>query len=96
MSAIGTPTYNLAKFCDKLLKPITSNKYTIKDSFSFAKEVEEFDHNLIMNSFDVKITFQHIPYTETTGLCVENLSMASFDVKSLFNNIPYRGYWSLC
>ena len=33
---------------------MATNKYTIKDSFSFAKEVEEFDHNLIMNSFDVK------------------------------------------
>ena len=36
---------------------MTTNKYTIKDSFSFAKEVEEFDHNLIMNSFDVKSLF---------------------------------------
>ena len=36
---------------------MATNKYTIKDSFSFAKEVEEFDHNLIMNSFDVKSLF---------------------------------------
>ena len=41
--AIGAPTYKLAKFCDKLLKPITTNEYTIK---GFAKEVEEFDPNL--------------------------------------------------
>ena len=33
LSAIGTPTYNLAKFCDQLLKPLTSNDYRIKDSF---------------------------------------------------------------
>ena len=33
--AIGTPTYNLAKFCDQLLKSVTSNDYTIKDSFFF-------------------------------------------------------------
>ena len=39
LSAIGTATYNLHKSCDQLLKPITSNYYTIKDSFSFAKEV---------------------------------------------------------
>ena len=43
LSAIGTPTYKLAKFCDQLLKPRTNNEYTIKDSFSFAKEVLEFD-----------------------------------------------------
>ena len=33
LSAIGTPTYKLAKFCDQLLKPITCNEYSVKDSF---------------------------------------------------------------
>ena len=33
LSAIGTPTYNLAKYCDQLLKLLTSNNYTIKDFF---------------------------------------------------------------
>ena len=56
LSAIGT-------FCDTLLKPITTNEYTIKDSFSFAKEFEEFAINLIMVSFDVKSLFiKHSSY----------------------------------
>ena len=63
LSAIDTHIYKLAKFCDKLLKLITTNKYTIKDSFSFAKEVEELDHNLIKVSFDVKSLFNNIFYT---------------------------------
>ena len=73
LSAIGTPTYKLAKFCDKLLKPITTNGYTIKDSFLIAKEVEEFDPNFIIAKFDVKSLFTNISYTETIALCVENL-----------------------
>ena len=73
LSAIGIPTYKLAKFCDKLLKPITTHEYTTEYSFSFAKEIEEFDSNLIMASFDVKSLFTNIPLTETIGLCVENL-----------------------
>ena len=73
LSAIGTSTYKWAKFCDKLLKPITTNEYTIKDSFSFAKEVEEFNPNFIIARFDVKSIFTNIPLTETLGLCVENL-----------------------
>ena len=44
--AIGTPTYQLAKFCDQLLKPLTNNECKTKDSFSFAKEVLEFDASL--------------------------------------------------
>ena len=73
LSAIDTSTYKLAKFCDKLLKPIATNEYTIKDWFSFAKEVEEFDPNLIMASSDVKLLFTNISLTETIELFVENL-----------------------
>ena len=35
--------YNLPKFCERLLKPLTSNGYTINDSSSFTKDVLEFD-----------------------------------------------------
>ena len=72
LHAIGTSSYKLGKFCDKLLKPITTQEYTIKCSFSFAKEVEEFDPNLVMANFDVKSLFTKIPLTETISLCVEN------------------------
>ena len=53
-SAIGTPTYKLAKFCEQLLKPLINNEYKIKTSFSFAKEVLEFHASLFMVSFDIK------------------------------------------
>ena len=72
LSTIGTITYKLVKFCEKLLKPIMFNEYTIKNYFSFAKEVEEFDPNLVMASFDVKCLFSNIPCMETYGLCVKN------------------------
>ena len=72
LSAIGTPTYKLAKLCSKLLKSITTNEYTIKDSFPFIKEVEEFDPNLVMASSDV--TFQQ-PSSDRNywPLCQESL-----------------------
>ena len=41
LPTIGTLTYNLAKFCHQLLKPLTSNYYTIKEFISFTKEVLE-------------------------------------------------------
>ena len=53
LSATGTPIYNLAKFCDQLLKPLSSNDYTIKDSFSFTKKVLDFNASCFMASFDV-------------------------------------------
>ena len=69
LSAIGTPTYNLAKFCDQLLKSLTRNDYTIKGSFSFAKEVLHFDASCFMASFDIKSLFhQHTSYRKVKSL----------------------------
>ena len=83
LSAIGTPTYNLTKFCDQLLKPLTSNDYTIKDSFSFAKEVSDFGASCFMASFDIKSLFINITLTETLNLCIQNLYRNQAHVNSL-------------
>ena len=80
LSAIGKPTYKLAKFCDKLLKPITTNEYTIKALFSFAKEI---DHNLIMVSFNVESRFSNIHLPETISLCIKKLYRNHTHIDSL-------------
>ena len=51
--AIGTPTYDLAKFLVPILKPLTENDYTFHDSFSFASEVRKFSSKNLMASLDV-------------------------------------------
>ena len=44
LPAINIPTYKLPKFLVPILKSLTSNEYTVKDSFSFAKKiVEDYD-----------------------------------------------------
>ena len=43
-----TPTYKIAKIFVPLLAALTSNEYTIKDSFSFSEEPLKFDFNLVM------------------------------------------------
>ena len=73
LSAIGTPQYALAKLLVPLLAPITSNEFSVKDSFSFAKEVVNQDSNLHMASLDVDSLFTNIPLQETIKFCVENL-----------------------
>ena len=39
LSAIGTCSYNLEKFLVPLQKQYTINEYTVKDPFSFCKEI---------------------------------------------------------
>ena len=41
MSVIKTPSYNLARYLVPLLDPITTNKYTVKSSVKFAKEIAD-------------------------------------------------------
>ena len=55
LSAIGTCSYNLAKFFVPLLKQYTINEYTVKDSFSFCKEIEFKTLNCLWHL----LTFSH-------------------------------------
>ena len=55
------------------MSPLTVNDYTIKDSFTFAKEVINFDHNLFMASLDVESLFTKIPVDETIKDAVDDL-----------------------
>ena len=49
--------FKLGKLCDQLLKQTTTNKYTVKDPFSCAKEVQELDPNPATASVDIKSLF---------------------------------------
>ena len=64
LSAINTPGYNLAKFLIPILEPLTHNEYTVKDSFSFAREITTYDSSLFIASLDVESLFTNIPLKE--------------------------------
>ena len=83
LSAIGTPTYKLAKLFVPLLEPLIYNQYTIKDSFSFCEKLKHFNTNLIMASFDVELLFTKIPLQELIDLCVQKL----FEGKDYINGL---------
>ena len=52
LSVINTPTYKVAKFLVLILTFLTSNEYTVKDSFAFAEEIVEQDSELFMWSLN--------------------------------------------
>ena len=83
LSAKNTPSYKLAKFLVPLLTPLTSNNFTIKDSFSFAEEVSSFDCAYYMTSFDNESLFTNIPLEETINICVDKLFENNTKVNSL-------------
>ena len=44
-SAINTSTYLLAKYSNPILSPLTTNEFTVKNSFDFAEEFVSCHHN---------------------------------------------------
>ena len=56
-----------------MLEPLTTNEYTIKDSFTFTEELQSFVSKLVMASFDIESLFTSIPLQERIDLSVENL-----------------------
>ena len=65
LSAINTPTYKLSKFLGPILKSLTSNGYTVKDSFTFDEKIVEQDSEFFIGSLDVDSLFTNIPPEET-------------------------------
>ena len=73
LSALQTPTYELAKFLVPILNPLTKNEYTVKDSFQFAEEICEQDPTLFMGSLAVDSLFTNITLDETIDSCFNQL-----------------------
>ena len=65
LSALNTPTYKLTKFLVPILKPLTTDEVIVKDSFHFAEEIVDQQHDLFMGSLDVDSLFTNIPLEET-------------------------------
>ena len=91
LSAIGTATYNIAKYLVPIMSAITFNEYTIKNSFKFGKEIMEQDSRMYMGSLDVKSLFTSIPLTETIDLCTNLL----FEGKETVSKLKKRDFKEL-
>ena len=83
LSALQTPTYKFAKYLLPILESLTTNKYTVKDSFNFATEIVELDSSSFMGSLDIDSLFTNITLEETIEISTNNLFKNSDIVHSL-------------
>ena len=60
------------------MSPLTTSEFTVKNSFDFAAEVVNYDHNLCMASLDVESLFTNISLEETIKNCVNDLFSNNF------------------
>ena len=90
LSAIKTPSYNIAKHLVPILELLTTNKFIIKNSFEFAKEVVEQDYGF-MTSLDVESVFTNIPLEETINISCDSL----FANEAKISNFSRNGFEKL-
>ena len=100
MSAINNPTYKLATFLVPILKSLTSNEYTVQDSFTFAEEFVEQDSDFFMGSLDVASLFTNITLEETIDLCIntlfenmEKVGLSTTEIKELLSLATKESYF---
>ena len=96
LSAINTPSYQIAKFIVPLLSELTKNKYVSKDSFEFAKNVREQNPELFMASFDIDSLFTNVPLDETIEISVKTFLVERKNTKVFQdNNLRNCFVWQL-
>ena len=72
LSATGTYNYNVAKWLEQKLKPLSLNEYTITDVFASADKIRTHTMNEddILVSYDVTALFTNVPLDETIKILV--------------------------
>ena len=75
LAAYNTSTYNIAQKLVPELSHITTNDYTISNSFEFAKEITSFKDSdkFFMVSFDIESLYTNIPLKETIEICINKI-----------------------
>ena len=73
LSATGTCNFNLVKWLEEKLKPLSLKEYTITDAFEFADEIRFIPMNDedILVSYDVTALFTDVPLSETINTLVD-------------------------
>ena len=62
---------------------MTTNEFTVKDSFHFAEEIVDQQHDLFMGCLDVDSLFTNIPLEETIEVCTNERFKESETVEGL-------------
>ena len=86
LSTIGTSTYELAKLLVPILSPLTSNEFSVHDSFSFAHKVSSFCPDHFMASLDIESFFTNIPLNEVIDICIDDLFCDTNTIQNLDRN----------
>ena len=86
ISNIGTATYEIAKYLNKLLTPLSKSDYNILNTEDLMRRlrVKTIPAGYKMISFDVKSIFTNVPLDKTIDFILKKV----YDEKKIQTNIP--------
>ena len=75
LAAYSTPSYKLAKFLIQLIQHLTTNQYTLGNSFEFKEQLDNmtFHNEVYLVSFDIVSLFTNVPVQETINITIDSL-----------------------
>jgi len=84
-AAYNLPNFKLAQYLVPILKPFTTNQYTVDNSATFVQEIRTINNadQFYMVSFDVENLFTSIPLQETIDICLKLLFDKSTSILGL-------------
>ena len=91
LAGYRAPNYQLAKYLVPQLAHLTTNEYTIKNSYEFCDTVKLLNSRGFMVSLDVKSLFTNIPLHETIEIILQKL----FSDAPTFNSFDKQNFRKL-
>ena len=97
LSANNTTSYNLSKFLVPTLSHLTTNEFTLKNSFEFSNLITKMynSNNCVMCSLDIESLFTNIPLDETLNICLDELFPNENSVHTGFNKLQFKSLLEL-
>ena len=86
--SFGHPRIRQLSFLFLYIKDLTSNEYSVKDSFDFAKEILLLNSHCFMESLEITSLLTNIPLGETLNICSNEL----FDKKQYVSNLDQASF----
>ena len=97
VSNIGTASYQLAKYLDQLLSPLTRSRYTVNSTKDLVVKIknEKVPQNCNMVSFDVKSLFTSVPLEYTIDIIIKRI-FEDHEITTIFTKSEMKKLLTLC
>ena len=77
LAAYNLPNFKLAKYLVPLLSNLTTNQYSVKNSYEFTDIITQINSKHYLVSYDIESLFTNIPIDETINIILNHLFPAS-------------------